>query len=118
MNAKYAFIGIQELDKLLLLNGRDDRAWCPLVRAQGTGAFYFRGHLVLVLELLGPSLLAYMKTLPRGRVPVQQLRKIALQLVKPTATQQQQHRGTVSHASRVYSLSFRECDRIDCRCWV
>jgi serine/threonine protein kinase len=33
------------------------------------------------LELLGPALLSYMKTLPKGRVPVEQLRKIALQLV-------------------------------------
>lgn len=81
MNSKYAFIGVQELDKLYTLNQRDQRSWCPIVRVQGPGAFYFHTHLVIVLELLGPSLLAYMKTLPRGRVPVEQLRKIALQLV-------------------------------------
>lgn len=81
MNSKYAFIGVQELDKLYTLNQRDQRSWCPIVRVQGPGAFYFQTHLVIVLELLGPALLAYMKTLPRGRVPVEQLRKIALQLV-------------------------------------
>ncbi len=81
MNSKYAFIGVQELDKLFTLNQRDQHGWCPIVRVQGPGAFYFHTHLVLVLELLGPALLSYMKTLPRGRVPVCQLRKIALQLV-------------------------------------
>ena len=81
MNSKYAFIGVQELDKLFTLNQRDQRSWCPIVRVQGPGAFYFHTHLVLVLELLGPALLSYMKNLPRGRVPVDQLRKIALQLV-------------------------------------
>ena len=81
MNSKYAFIGIQELDNLSLLNQKDPRCWCPITRHQGPGAFYFQTHLVIVLELLGPTLLAYMKTLPRGKVPVEQLRKIALQLV-------------------------------------
>jgi len=81
MNSKYAFIGVQELDKLFTLNQRDQHAWCPIVRVQGPGAFYFHTHLVIVLELLGPALLAHMKSQPRGRLPVHQLRKIAMQMV-------------------------------------
>lgn len=95
MNSKYAFIGLQELDKLFLLNQRDQRAWCPIVRVQGPGAFYFQTHLVIVLELLGPALLSYMKTLPRGRVPVEQLRKIALQLVRNLNTRTHEHDALV-----------------------
>ena len=78
MNSKYSFIGLQEVEKLCWLNTRDTHCQSHIVRL--LGAFYFQQHLCLVLELLGTSLLNYMKQQNGGRVPMDVVRKIAWQL--------------------------------------
>ena len=78
MNSKYSFIGLQEVEKLCWLNTRDTHCQSHIVRL--LGAFYFQQHLCLVLELLGTSLLNYMKQQAGGRVPMDVVRKIAWQL--------------------------------------
>ena len=78
MNSKYSFIGLQEVEKLCWLNTRDTHCQSHIVRL--LGAFYFQQHLCLVLELLGTSLLNYMKQQSGGRVPMDVVRKIAWQL--------------------------------------
>ena len=78
MNSKYSFIGLQEVEKLCWLNTRDVHCQSHIVRL--LGAFYFQQHLCLVLELLGTSLLNYMKQQSGGRVPMDVVRKIAWQL--------------------------------------
>ena len=83
MNSKYSFIGLQEVEKLCWLNGRDCAAQSHIVRL--LGAFYFHQHLCLCLELLGSSLLQFMKQQPHHRVPMEQVRKIAWQMVTALA---------------------------------
>ena len=78
MNSKYSFIGLQEVEKLCWLNTRDTHCQSHIVRL--LGAFYFQQHLCLVLELLGTSLLNFMKQQAGGRVPMDVVRKIAWQL--------------------------------------
>ena len=85
MNSKYSFIGLQEVEKLCWLNGRDQHHQSHIVRL--LGAFYFQQHLCLVLELLGCSLLHLMKqfTPHHHRVPMEMVRKIAWQMVTALA---------------------------------
>ena len=83
MNSKYSFIGLQEVEKLCWLNGRDAQSQSHIVRL--LGAFYFGQHLCLVLELLGCSLLSFMKQQPHHRVPIDLVRKIAWQMVTALA---------------------------------
>ena len=78
MNSKYTFIGLQEVEKLCWLNGKDIRHESHILRL--LGAFYFTAHLCLVMELCGQSLLSYMKAQPNHRVSIEIIRKIAFQL--------------------------------------
>eukprot|EP00475_Leptophrys_vorax_P033131 TRINITY_DN51833_c0_g1_i2.p1 TRINITY_DN51833_c0_g1~~TRINITY_DN51833_c0_g1_i2.p1 ORF type:complete len:502 (+),score=82.79 TRINITY_DN51833_c0_g1_i2:990-2495(+) len=79
MNRNCDYIGIQECQKIQLLNNVDNDDNAHIVRM--IGHFYFGNHFCVVLELLGCSLLQFMRKFPNERVPLDYVRKIALQLV-------------------------------------
>lgn len=83
MNKSCEYIGIQECQKIALFNSMEEGKGSNVVKLYGH--FYYGKHFCLVLELLGVSLLQHMSSFPKNRLPLAQVRKVAVQLLTSLA---------------------------------